>query len=308
MFSRPWLRASLFVAAIVGLIAYAWLNPEVVRRSLAFGWGNVAILAASYAIAQGLNAWILKAGLEPPYRGIAWADAAGINMTSSLAGYLTPFRLGGMGSRLMILRLKYGVAPAYAIGQFLLVTLLTIGLSAIFFVVCVALHGGEMLTRYRAPMWLMAAVGLGVAVACAGLAHPRSYELLRSRLPQALLGVHEAMARPWRSQARILALLAASFVLQVLQTQWLLHAVGLRGDWVFSILVCALANLMLVLTVTPANLGVKEALLGSLAFAFSVDEKAFVGALLVDRFVQLSVLALGTAAYGWCMGRRPDKA
>ncbi|MEI2454064.1 lysylphosphatidylglycerol synthase transmembrane domain-containing protein [Lysobacter firmicutimachus] len=305
MFKHPWLRASLFFAALAGLFAYGWHNPQVVQRALAFGWGNVGVLALSYVAAQGLNAWILKAGLEPPYRGIGWSDAAGINMTSSLAGYLTPFRLGGMGSRLVILRLKYAVAPGYAVGQFLLVTLLTIGLSAVLFVAAVLIHGGDVLVRYRAPVWLMAAVAVGVALTCAALLHARSYAFLRSWLPPALVGVHEAMARPWRCQAKILLLLIAFFVLQVLQTQWLLHAVGLRGDWVFSILVCALANLMLVLSVTPANLGVKEALLGSLAFVFSVDEQAFIGALLVDRFVQLGVLALGTAAYAWSAGRDP---
>ncbi|QWF16041.1 lysylphosphatidylglycerol synthase transmembrane domain-containing protein [Lysobacter capsici] len=297
MSSRLWLRLILLVAAIIGLTLYVAFNPEVVQRSLAFGWLNVAVLAVSYVVAQYLNAWILKAGLEPPYRGIAVNDAIGINMVSSLAGYLTPLRLGGMGSRLMILRMKYGVEPGFAVGQFLLVTLMTIGLSAAFFAFSVLVHGGEVSLRYGVAAAFMAAIAAGMVVLCALLADKRSYSLLSPRLPRLLVGVHEAIARPWKSQVKITLLLVVSFGLQVLQTQWLLHAVGMPGDVFFSTLVCALANLMLVLTLTPGNLGIKEGLLGSLAFVFLIDEKAFVGALLVDRFVQLGVLMVGSVLY-----------
>lgn len=303
MSSRLWLRLILFIAAIAGLVAYVFFNPEVVQRSFAFGWFNVAVLAITYVAAQFLNGWILKAGLEPPYRGITIGDAVGINMISSLAGYLTPLRLGGMGSRLMILRMKYAVDPGYAIGQFLLVTLMTIGLSATFFAVSVFAHGGEISLRYRAAAASMSAIAIAIAMLIFLLSSKRTYALLRARLPQLLIGVHEAMARPWSSQAKIVLLLVASFGLQVLQTQWLLHAVGLPSDVFFSGLVCALANLMLVLSLTPGNLGIKEALLGSLAFLFLIDEKAFVGALLVDRFVQLGVLSVGSALYSLRNGR-----
>ncbi|MET4728965.1 uncharacterized membrane protein YbhN (UPF0104 family) [Lysobacter enzymogenes] len=297
MFERRWLRLALFLAAIAAIAWYCVANPEVLHRAMAFGWLNVIVLALSYSLSHVLNALVLKAGLEPPYRGIRLSGLMGITMASSLAGYLTPLRVGGLGTRLLMLRVRYGVSPGYVVGQFLLVTLLTIGLSSIMFVIVVLAQGAQMLERYRLAIGGMALVGAGVVVMCAVLSIERFYVRVRFMLPKALAGAHDAMSRPARSQIKIVALLAVSFLLQVLQTQWLLISVGIRSDWVFSALVCAAANLMLVLSLTPGNLGVKEALLGSLSLAFSIDEKAFLGALLVDRFVQLAVLAAGTLLY-----------
>lgn len=304
--ARPWLRLAFIVAAIAGIVVYAVLNPEMVRRCLSFGWLNVLVLAVLYVLALGFNGWILKAGLEPPYKGIALRDAVGINAASSLAGYLTPLRLGGMGSRLFILHAKYGVDPGYAVGQFLLVTLLTIGLSSLLFVVSVWVRGGEVFARYWVPTLVMAVVAAGVAISCVLLASDYIFRHIRSVLPKILANVHEAMARPWRCQLRIVCLLVGAFVLQVAQTLWLMQAVGIPPDWLFSVLVCAVANLMLVLTLTPGNLGLKEALLGSLAFTFAINEKAFIGALLVDRFVQVMVFVLATSLYSLSVGRRDE--
>lgn len=304
MFERRWLRLALFLAAIAGIGWYCAANPEVLSRAVRFGWSNVAILALSYSLSHVLNALILKAGLEPPYE-VQLSGLMGINMTSSLAGYLTPLRVGGLGTRLVMLGARYKVSPGYVVGQFLLVTLLTIGLSAIMFVIVVLAQGAQMLERYRAAVGVMTLVGAGVVFTCVALSMETLYSRIRFLLPSALVGVHNAMSRPARSQIKIVALLALSFLLQVLQTQWLMISVGIGGDWVFSALVSAAANLMLVLSLTPGNLGVKEALLGSLSVAFSIDENAFVGALLVDRFVQVAVLTAGALLYFFIDRSRP---
>jgi uncharacterized membrane protein YbhN (UPF0104 family) len=304
---RAWLRLALFIVAIAVLFAYVIRNPLVLSSALSFGWVNLAVLAASYVLFQVLNAYVLRIGLDPPYRGIDIFGALAINFSSSLAGYLTPLRLGGVGSRVLLLRNQFGVLPGHSIGQFMLVTLLTIAISAAFFSVTILLGGQRSYDNYRLAAHILGLFAAFMLAIWFLLENKRIYLLLRPKLPRVLVNAHEVLAiRTVVQSAKVLAALIGVFLLQVLQTQWLLLSVGLSGDWSFSLLVCAAANLMLVFSVTPGNLGVKELLLGTLAATFSIEQHAFVGALLVDRFVQIVVIVVGTLLFANRLNSSPE--
>lgn len=292
---RQIFRVGLFVTAIVGLAVYIKLNPSIWRNLSYFSLWSTFLLALSYVVAHVVNATILRTALKFKYAPIPMIDAMGINIGSSLAGYLTPFRLGGVGSRVLLLKLRFGVAPIDAVGQFLAVTLMTVGVSGAVFSGMVWWSGDELANEFSF-LAIISAVASIASLVCYLLVRSRGKFLSSSCLAKGIARMAGAVdvGGAHGHAAMLFLLVAASFALQVVQTELLLVAVGIGSNIAFSLLVCAVANLMLVFSFTPGNIGVKELLLGGLAYKLGIDENAFVASLLVDRAVQLFVLIVGT--------------
>ena len=114
-------------------------------------------------------------------------------------------------------------------------------------------------------------------------------------------------ATSWREiwQLNLQAMLCIP--LQALAVGVLCSVFGLEVPVPYLLLMAVVANLSLIIALTPSNLGVKEVIVWQLLADLHLPKVQLVGALMMDRLIQLLVLAL-ISALGYRLLQQPPRA
>ena len=290
------LRISATGLVLVLFLIYFLLNTEQFKPILHVNIYLLAIAAAAYIAGVFANGIFIKFILEPFNKFIAAGEAFYVSVISSIGNFFAP---GGTGFvvRAVYLKKKHGLAYSEFIstlsGNYVLVFLVSsfVGLTSLL-----------ALKQYYSFQWLVLFVFfclLFLVSLLISLFKPKLPELddrqdSRSRrLSRNVCRVVNGWSKIVSDKKLMLRLLSLTFVnlaLAVIIYWSIVQSVDLSISLPALLLISVLGSLSIFVNITPANLGIKEAIyiFSAGILGFSIGEMILIA--LVDRGVQFSVL------------------
>ena len=287
---------TLFVVFIFAV--YFLLNTENFKPLLDANYYLLTIAALGYVGGIFANGLFIKFILEPFKKFIATSEAFYVSVISSVGNFFAPAGTG-FGIRAVYLKKKHGLAYSEFIstlsGSYILVFLVSsfVGLLSL-----------TALRQYYGVQWLVLGVvflamfigSLLISLFRVQLAEPRTVKHDRiNALRRNVYRVINGWSRIASNKELILKLLGltcANLALTVVIYWAVIHSVGLNATLPALLLLSVLGSLSIFVNITPANLGVKEAIyiFSAGVLGFSVGEMVLIA--LVDRGVQFTVLLI----------------
>lgn len=214
---------------------------------------------------------------------LAFLDCLGVNQFSSLFNYIAPLRAGQFAVRSMLMWFISRVPLTVSSVVFLLLSVLSILVSCVWLVVA-----GLSVEKFKLfPMltpWFVGVVFGMVVIFCFSIVVFRWVGWASSRaqaLKEALIQV------PIKVSLRCTLLFLFQVALSGLITATFMAGAGSSIALMDAILLSAIGNLTLVISITPGNLGAKELTYVGAAAILGVPEAPLLAVLVVDRLLQI---------------------
>lgn len=261
--SRRWMRWIQF-AIVVSLLAwagvYAARHPDKLEVLQKVPIGYVALLGLSGAITLLLNGLYLRHIMQIFDVRLSLFESTAIAVYSSIGNYLLPMA-GGLGIRGLYLKQRHRLPYAFFLSSLGTTYVLGLGLSALIGLLAVAAlyiqHGiFNVIVSGSLAGILISSLGLGLL----NVEIPRGRWKPLDKLADALHGWQLV-----RANLHLLMILIA-IILLLLVNSWAalwiaFSALGIRLGFVSALLLAMLLELSIVIRVTPAGLGIREAVL-----------------------------------------------
>lgn len=302
------LQRFLLLAILVFAAVFCWLNRDTLALTARLSVWQWLWVVLGYLGCYWLNALMAcqvqwQRGTKPTL-----AEMLVINSYASILGYATVLRAGYYSGKLWFYQQRYGLPASISLGLQGWVSLLVLSGNAWFGL----LFGLWLLLGQHMHLpwvhWLLVLGTLLVVVALLLLL----FVLAEQRwLPAALkrwLGNIKAVvtATSWREiwQLNLQAIL--NIPLQALALGVLCSVFGLDIPVVYLLLMAVVANLSLIIALTPSNLGVRELVLWQLLADLQLPKVELLGVMMVDRLIQFVILALISALGYQLLQKQPQ--
>lgn len=285
--TRP-LSILVLLLVLMGIGFYLNTNRELLQSVRTISWGLLGLLVLLRFLFLALNGWMLKLFVRRFNVLLRWQEWLGLALVTTLGNYLTPFS-GGMVARASYLKLKHRLAFAHFASLLAASYLLTFAGAATVGLVCLIWLGlWQRSTLFLSLFFLIVLLGVGVAmvlpIAWLPQGDRRPLRLLRTMLE----GWHQ-LRQDRQLVGQLVGVTAVSMLLNGVAFWVAYHALGF-DDVTFpaAVLVSLSAVFSVILTITPGNVGIRE------AFVSLTSELIEVGVgegLLVALLIRLGTLA-----------------
>ncbi len=302
------LQRFLLLAILVFAAVFCWLNRDTLALTIQLSLWQWLWVVLGYLGCYWLNA--LMACQAQWQRGTrpTLAEMLVINAYASILGYATVLRAGYYSGKLWFYQQRYGLSPSISLGLQGWVSLLVLTGNAWFGLLFgLWLQLGQ---HMQLPWvhWLLVLGTLLVVVAVVlllfGLAEQRWLPVPLQRWLGNIKAVISATS--WREiwQLNVQAML--NIPLQALALGVLCSVFGLAIPIPYLLLMAVVANLSLIIALTPANLGIKELVLWQLLASLHLPKVQLLGVMMMDRLIQLLILAV-ISALGYRLLQQPPQ-
>lgn len=293
MLARRLVRVVAAVLLVGGTVW--WLGPELARlpANTEFQWQPLLLAALLVIATLALMSLSLRAAIRAGTETDASPLALLIRITvwRSFAGLLLP--LGALGSALLLLRHWAGVSWTAS-------SRIVVLLSVTQIATMLALSAAALIwIGLREDVMEVAQLGMTL-LGCALLIlfswmqrHALLPLLLKWRisLPQVLAENANRPQSEWRSVSWLIALQAALFVCRGARLLAIAHVLGYSLGPIEALVVAALAELAIIINLTPGGLGVREVVILTLGTLFGLEPAAGLAIALLDRLILTAVVA-----------------
>ncbi len=289
-------RISATVLVVVIFLIYFLLNTENFKPLLDANYYLLTIAALAYVGGVITNGFFIKFILEPFKKLIATAEAFYVSVISSIGNFFAPAGTG-FGIRAVYLKKKHGLAYSEFIstlsGNYVLVFLVSSFAGLVSLLALKQHFGAQWLVLFVLFLGMFAGTLL--------------ISLFRFQLPEATTPKYSQanflsrniyrVVNGWGKIAsnkelmlKLLGLTLVNLTLTVIIYWAIIHSIGLSIGPAALLLFSVLGSLSIFVNITPANLGIKEAIyiFSASILGFSVGEMVLI--VLLDRGVQFAVL------------------
>ncbi len=291
------LKRFLLLAILVFAAGFCWYNRDTLALTAKISLWQWLWVVSGYLGCYWLNALMAcqvqwRRGTRPTL-----TEMLVINAYASILGYVTVLRAGYYSGKLWFYQQHYGLSPSVSLGLQGWVSLLALAGNACFGL----LFGLVWQLRYQIQLpwvhWLLVLGTLLVVAAVVVLLFVLA-ELSWLPLPlQRWLGNIKAVitATNWREiwQLNLQAIL--NIPLQAMVLGVLCSVYGLEVPVAYLLLMAVVANLSLIIALTPSNLGVRELVLWQLLADLHLPKVQLLAVMMIDRLIQFVILALISA-------------
>lgn len=293
---RRVVRTSAIGLVIVIFLVYFLLNTENFKPLLNANYYLLSVAALAYIGGVITNGLFIKFILEPFGKFIAAAEAFYVSVISSIGNFFAPAGTG-YGIRAIYLKKKHGLAYSDFIstlsGNYVIVFLVSssVGLASllalrqhfstqwlVLFAVFLGMFAGSLLIslfRFKAPEL--------------DTSKNNKINVFKRNIYRAINGWSKIVSNK-KLMVKLLILTCVNLALTAFIYWAIIQSIGLSIKLPALLLFSVLGSLSIFVNITPANLGIKEAIyiFSATILGFSVGEMILIA--LVDRGVQFTVL------------------
>jgi len=291
--ASAWNRPLAVVLVLAAAALYYLFNRNVFQDLQINQWGLLPLLAAIHLAFLGFNGLILKAFLTVFDIRLNLKEWYGLSAMTAMGNYLAS-GVGGVALRAVVLKHKFDVSHSKFISiltaNYLINVLLAafLGLGA-----CVAYYAGTGLWHWELALFFALTGGAAVALAAFRPSFPVGEGRLRELMDRVYEGWDILRSHP-RVLAQVGAMLAANFLLQTLALilGFALFSISLQA--LPALLIAAVSSFSVFLALTPAGLGIQEAVTASVSHLVGYGFHHGLAAVVVYRAVSMvNIFVLG---------------
>lgn len=292
-------RLLLFLLVLVVFLGYFFLNTDKFRPLLDINYGLLFLIAAGNVVGIFLNGLFTKFILRPFNKDIPLIESFYVSLISSVGNFFAPVG-AGFGFRAVYLKRKFGLPYSEYIstlsGNYILVFLVDsfMGLVAMYL-----LRSRSSSSAYGLLVVIFAIIFMVSAALSIFKVPIKSMDGAKNQYLHRALKIIYQILHGWnhivshkRLMVQLVGLSFASLALTAAMTWMIIHSIHLTVGFAPLMLFGVLNSLSLFINLTPANLGVKEAiyLFSSHVLGFSLNQIVLIA--LIDRGVLFLVLLI----------------
>jgi uncharacterized protein (TIRG00374 family) len=293
------IRRFLTIAVLAVFVGYFCLNVDKFRPLAHVNVYLLAIIAIGDVTAIAANGLFIKFILEPFEKRIPTLESVYVSLISSVGNFFAPVG-GGFAFRAAYLKKRHGLPysdyMATLYGNYIVVFLV----NAFFGLLSLYLLREKHSSQYFILVMVFAAI-FGVSLVLSLVKIPAAVirRDIKNKYISKFAKILLEMLQGWnriisnkKLLARLVMLIAFNFALSLLIAKLEIVALHLTISFSGLLLFSVLGSLSLFVSITPANLGVKEAiyLFSSTVIGFSVSQILSIA--LIDRGVLFLTLVL----------------
>lgn len=283
---------------IITFLIYFWLNVENFKPLLNANYYLLATAALAYIVGVFANGIFIKFILEPFGKFIAASEAFYVSVISSIGNFFAPAGTG-FGIRAVYLKKKHGLAYSEFIstlsGNYVLVFMVSsfVGLTSLL-----------ALSQHFGAQWLVLFIvflGMFIGSILISLFRFQLHEPKASKNKQINFFIRNVyrVINGWskivsnkKLMIKLLTLTCVNLTLTIFIYWAIIQSIGLGIKFPALLLLSVLGSLSIFINITPANLGIKEAvyIFAASVLGLSIGEMVLIA--LVDRGIQFTVLFL----------------
>ena len=300
-------RAALIVAMVVWAGLYAARHPEQLEAIGRVSVGYTALLILSGAVTLFLNGVYIRKVMQTFDLRLSALESTAIAVYSGIGNYLLPLA-GGLGARGVYLKQRHRLPYASYFSTVGATYVLGVGTAAL-----IGLLAAAVLYLRDQPTSLIILTALGgialtsVALGLVNVQVPRHRWKVVDTFAAVLDGWYRIRSDRWRVVILVAIILAEA--LNTWAAVWIgFSALGVQLSIAVSLLLAMLFELSILVRITPAGLGVREAVLTSSGTAMGIGPVTSVLAAVLLRATGLFanlLLALVLGAAASARWRRP---
>jgi uncharacterized membrane protein YbhN (UPF0104 family) len=295
------LQNVLLTGLLVFTVVFCWLNRQAIQQAFELSVADLVIVVLAYLAYSLLMAemacYLLRRRNIP---GASLPQMLVVNSYSSLLGYVTFFRVGYYSGKALFYLQAYQVPLSVSIGLMGLVSVLVICATAVLGVLLGLV--AVLLTDAAIPplYWVLLVSALGFCAGVVGVVFGLvRLPLLPPRLQNWASKVRAVFLQSSPTEVGVISAYTALTVLcQSLAYAVLFAGFGLQLPPLSIAFMAIFAGLSLIVSLTPANLGVKEFVLWLVLSHLGIAASELVAVLVVDRIL-LVLLTIATSASGY---------
>ncbi len=288
---KPYIRAALLFAVLIFGVWFCWSNQESFAKLWTLPPSNLALILTFYFCFHLLNAAMASYQLARRSTYASVWQILVINCYSSLMGYLTIFRAGYYGGKVYFYQKLYDTPIAASLGMMGYLSLLVMTVTSVFGLILAGLANYAGVT-IQPLYWLslIAAIGFCALLAAAlyGVAKKNWFP---RNVQRWISDAHLVFEQTASKEAIVLiSMTALSIAFQIAAFWAIFSGYGMSFSVVTIGFLAVFSNLSLLVSLTPANLGVRELIAWLMVSHLGLDSGDFVSVMIVDRILQMLLL------------------
>ena len=297
----------LLSALLLFTLGFCWFNRSTLARIFELSLTDLFLILASYLMFYLLAAAMACELLKKRGKHAPLWQMVVINSHSSLLGYVTVLRIGYYTGKAFLYQKLYQVPITISVGMMALLSLLVIfttTLLGVFLGIWAAFVADVTIPLLY---WTLLLASLIFCITLLGAIYGLA---LSKRMPQRLktwlTSLHSVFVETdYREIGYIMTLAALSMPFQVLAFSVLFETFNLNLPLLYVAFLAIFSSLSLIVSLTPANLGVKEFIIWLLVSHLHISAADMISVMLIDRIVQI-LLVVGISLLGH-RGLREEK-
>lgn len=300
-------KVSLFLGLAVLLIFAIYFVANISKFKLLLDvklWVLLLIALANCGIVLA-NGVFIKFILEPFNKVIPITEATYVSLISSVGNFFAPAG-AGFGFRAVYLKKKHGLPYNEYVSTLSGNYIIAFLISSVFGLLALFALRGHYNNQYLILMLLFSGIMLGSIFMSLvrpprieedGLPKNKKLRMLLRTLLQVMNGWNKITANK-KLMTKLIAITVVNFLFSVLIIKLEIFSLNLSIGFAQLLLFSVLSSLSVFINITPANLGIKEAIyiFSSSILGFSVTQILSIA--LIDRGILFLVLALSWLGFG----------
>ena len=286
----------LGLIVVIVFIVYFFFNIESFKPLLYVKPLYLFLVAACYGIIMFTNGLFIKYVIEPFNKNISTREATRVSLLSSIGNFFASSG-AGLGVRAVYLKkkhdLRYQDYMSTVYGNYLLIFIC----NALFALAGLLFVKHKVGAAYIGLSLLFTSMLL-VSIALCFVRIPASTKKRKNILHKVLFILHE-MTTGWSrivKNKRLLIHLNIVIIAQIVLSfciAWLeLHALSIQIGWAETMLLSILGSMSIFVSLTPANIGVKELIFIFTATTIGLTTPDILSVSLIDRGVLFATLGV----------------
>jgi len=286
----------LGLVVVIAFSVYFIFNIESFKPLLSVKPLYLFLVAICYALIVFTNGLFIKYVIEPFKKNISVQEATRVSLLSSIGNFFASSG-AGLGFRAVYLKkkhnLRYQDYMATVYGNYLLIFICNS---------VIALLGLLFVKRKDGPVYLTLALLflslLVVSIALCFVKVPAAKKKPKQLIHRVFYVLHE-MTTGWNRivrNSRLLMHLCLVIIIQIMLSfcvAWLeLRALSIRIGWAEIMLLSILGSMSIFVSITPANIGVKELIFIFTATTIGLTTPDILSVSIIDRGVLFSTLVI----------------
>ncbi len=287
-----WLTLLIFIAALLGIALYLNANPDLIGLLANISWWQAFLLILLRLLFLGLNGYFLKIFARLFNIHLAVWEWFGLAFVTTMGNYLTPFS-GGMLVRATYLKVRHAFPYAQFVSLLAASYLLTFWVAGVLGLVAAiqldaAASGASLLLTFFAVL----------VTAVTVIFFLPTFKLSGQ---WRVINIANEMLAGWGKIRTDFALLLrlgginlAGMLLNGLAFWLAFQALAISVSFPKALLISLSAVFSVVLTITPGNLGIREAIIGLTGGLIGIEVgEGLIVALLIRASTLVSAFTLG---------------
>lgn len=289
----------LTIAVPVVFAGYFCLNLDKFRPLLHLNWWLLVVIALGDFAGIAANGLFIKFILKPFGKFIALSESVYVALISSVGNFFAPVG-GGFGFRAVYLKKRHGLSysdyMATLYGNYIIVFLV----NSFFALLALYLLRARHSSQYFVLVMTFAGIfGVSLLLSLVKMPQLAIGKTIKNKRLNALTKILFQMVEGWnrivsdkRLMARLVVLIAFNFLLSIFVAKMEMVSLHLSIGFPALLLFSVLGSLSLFVSITPANLGVKEAIYLFSGHVIGFSATQILSIALVDRGVLFATLVL----------------